>query len=59
MTRWQKISLAMAICTALFLSGIGISIAESSIAGILLCLFGSIMTPGIGFMLKKRLNTDE
>ncbi|MEW9670392.1 DUF5325 family protein [Ammoniphilus sp. 3BR4] len=54
MTSWQKISLLLALISASFLSGIGIFIAEASLAGILLCLFGAIMTPGIGFMLKKR-----
>lgn len=54
MTSWQKISLLLALVSASFLSGIGIFIAEASIIGILVCLFGAIMTPGIGFMLKKR-----
>lgn len=55
MTTWKKVSLALAIMTAGFLSGIGIFIAEQNLAGILLCLVGSILVPGMGFMLKKRL----
>ena len=54
MNSWQKISLALALISASFLAGIGIFIAEGSVLGILLCLFGAIMTPGLGFMLKKR-----
>jgi len=54
MNSWQKISLALALISASFLAGIGIFIAERSLLGILLCLFGAIMTPGLGFMLKKR-----
>lgn len=54
MTTWKKVSLVLAIMTALFLSGIGIFIAEQNLVGILLCLVGSILIPGMGFMLKKR-----
>ncbi|HJV46150.1 MAG TPA: DUF5325 family protein [Bacillota bacterium] len=59
MTHWQKISLILAIVSALFLSGIGVSIAEESVAGIVICLLGAVLTPGVGFMLKKRLNVSK
>ncbi|MBP1930173.1 DUF5325 family protein [Ammoniphilus resinae] len=54
MTSWQKVSLVLAILTALFLCGIGIAIAEASMLGIILCIIGTILVPGIGFSLKKR-----
>ncbi|WP_170145418.1 DUF5325 family protein [Ammoniphilus oxalaticus] len=56
MTQWKKISLVIAIVTTLFLSGIGIFIAEANLAGILICVFGAVVTPGLGFMFRKRLN---
>jgi hypothetical protein len=56
MTSWQKISALLAIVTLIFLSGIGISIAELSLKWLLISLLGAILTPGIGFSLKKKLN---
>ena len=58
MKNWKFISLVLALLTALFLCGIGISVAESSLTGILVCLFGAIMMPGFGFMLKKRYKVE-
>jgi hypothetical protein len=55
MTTWQKISLLMAIVTVIFMAGIGISIAELNITWLLISLLGAILTPGIGFTLKKKL----
>ena len=56
MTSWKRISLSLSILTTLFLCDIGISIAESSLLGILGCLLGAIMMPGFGFMLKEKFN---
>lgn len=58
MTNWQKISLTLAFLTALFLSGIGVFIAESSPLGVLGCLFGAIMVPGLGFFLKRKFKNE-
>lgn len=50
----KRISLILAIVTALCLASIGIFIAEESIIGILTALLGAVVTTGIGFTLRKK-----
>lgn len=51
--KWSQ--LFFAVATTLSLVGIGISLGERSVLGVIICLLGATVITGIGFMTKKRL----
>jgi hypothetical protein len=53
-TRYQLVTLALALGVAASLIGVGIAIAEQSIVGIILCLVSSVVLMGGGFSYKKK-----
>lgn len=54
MTRYQLVTLALAVAVTASLVGVGISIAEGSIAGIVICLLAAFFLMGAGFRYKKK-----
>ncbi len=54
MTRYQLVTLGLAIAVAASLVGIGISIGEKSLVGIIICAVAATLLMGAGFMYKKK-----
>ncbi|MCP8970294.1 DUF5325 family protein [Ectobacillus ponti] len=47
--------LMTAIVAVIFMIGIGIMVAESSTAGVIVCIIGTIASMGYGFAMKRKL----
>ncbi|NGQ96669.1 YlaF family protein [Brevibacillus sp. SYP-B805] len=54
MTRYQLVTLALAIGVAACFVAVGIAIAEKSVLGTIVCLIGSGLLMGAGFRYKKK-----
>lgn len=54
MSRYQIVTLCLAILVAACLCGIGVAIAEGSALGIIGCLVLSVVLMGAGFSYKRK-----
>lgn len=54
MTRYQVVTLVLAICVTACLIGVGISIGEQSVPGIVGCLVIASLLMGFGFSYKRK-----
>jgi hypothetical protein len=54
MSRYQIVTLLHAICVAASLVGVGISIGQRSLPGIVTCLVAATLIMGSGFRYKRK-----
>lgn len=54
MNRYQAVTLALALCVTICLIGVGISIGEKSVLGIVGCLVTAFLLMGFGFSYKRK-----
>jgi len=54
MSRYQIVTLALALGVTACLVGIGIAIGERSVPGVIGCILGTVLLMGAGFSYKRK-----
>jgi len=54
MSRYQIVTLALALGVTACLVGIGIAIGERSLPGVIGCILGTVLLMGAGFSYKRK-----